>query len=199
MRAALRVTDLPEKTAMIAPTDEHRALIARVASDRDRDAFAALFNHFGPRIKAMMIKGGADHAVAEDMVQDVMMTVWRKVGLYAPERGTVGTWIFTIARNARIDRLRRNSSQPYQDIDDIDLVSGDPSAEDEAFAGQRAGRVNDALADLPDEQRRIIELAYIDDISQSDIAAKLSLPLGTVKSRMRLAYAKLRTVLEDVK
>lgn len=198
MRAALRVTEPPINVDAINPGGEHRALISRIATSRDREAFAELFAYFGPRIKAIMMKGGADAALAEDLAQDVMMTVWRKVNLYAPERGTVSTWIFTIARNARIDRLRKGSSQPYEDIDDMELVSDAPNAEDETLAGQQAVRVRSALDELPNEQREVIELAYLHDVSQSEIASRLSLPLGTVKSRLRLAYAKLRTELKDV-
>ena len=141
MRAAISVTDTPDDAAPERLIDEHRALIARVSANRDREAFEALFVYFGPRVKAFLLKGGADYAQAEDLVQDVMMTVWRKVALYAPDRGTVSTWIFTIARNARIDRLRRNSSRPYEDIDSVDLTSADKDAEDEAFVSQQAERI----------------------------------------------------------
>ena len=199
MRSALRVTEYPNSPAPIDPGDDHRALIARVAENGDRKAFAALFAYFGPRIKTVMIKAGSDQALAEDLVQDVMLAVWRKSKQFTPDRGTVSSWIFTIARNARIDRLRRHSSRPYEDVDEIELTCDGPSAEDEFFAGQQANRVGDALASLPEEQRQVIELAFLNDISQREIATKLSLPLGTVKSRMRLAYAKLRTELEDVK
>jgi RNA polymerase sigma-70 factor (ECF subfamily) len=174
-------------------------LIAKVAASRDREAYRALFLHFGPRVKALMLRAGADHAQAEDLVQEVMMTVWRKVDLYSPERGAVSTWIYTIARNARIDRLRRNSSRAYEDLEGMDLPSDDPSGEDEAFASQRSERVAQALLELPDDQKQIIELAYIDDMSQSEIADKLAVPLGTVKSRMRLAYGKLKVRLEEVR
>ncbi|HMB48329.1 MAG TPA: sigma-70 family RNA polymerase sigma factor [Afifellaceae bacterium] len=179
-----------------SPAELHKTLIARIAANRDRDAFRALFEHFGPRVKALMVKAGADHAMAEDLVQDVMMTVWRKVELYTPQRGAVGTWIYTIARNARIDRLRRHSSRPYEDLDGLELPSDEPSGEDELQASQQAEQVGEALAELPDEQRRIIELAFIQDKSQSEIADQLALPLGTVKSRMRLAYQKLKARLE---
>jgi len=180
------------------PAVQHRALMARVAASRDREAFGALFLYFGPRVKSLMLKAGADHAQAEDIMQDVMMVVWRKVHLYAPERGNVGTWIFTIARNARIDRLRRNSSRPYQDIDDLELASDDSNGEDDAIASQRARRVATAMDELPLDQREIIDLAYIQDMSQSEIATKLGVPLGTVKSRMRLAYAKLKDKLGEM-
>jgi RNA polymerase sigma-70 factor (ECF subfamily) len=131
-------------------------------------------------------------------VQDVMMRVWRKCELYTPARGAVSTWIFTIARNARIDRLRRASSQPYDDIDEFELVSDNPDAEQEIFANQRASLVSQAITTLPDEQQQIVKMAFISDLPQSEIAKKLSLPLGTVKSRMRLAYGKLRTKLKDL-
>jgi RNA polymerase sigma-70 factor (ECF subfamily) len=179
--------------------ETHEALMARVADERDREAFRSLFLHFGPRIKGMMLKAGAGHAEAEDLVQDVMMTVWRKVELYTPARGAASTWIFTIARNARIDRLRRNSSRPYDDIDDIELVSDDADAEQEMLSTQRALRVADALRELPREQREIVELAYMHDLVQADIADRLAIPLGTVKSRMRLAYAKLAEKLKELK
>lgn len=177
------------------PADYHRSLLARIA-DGDREAFRELFLHFGPRVKAFMLKAGADAHLAEDLVQDVMMTVWRKAPLYVPERGAASTWIYTIARNARIDRLRRKSSQSYDDLDDLEVASDDVGAEEATFASQRAEYVASAMEELPPDQRQIIEYAFGQDMSQSEIAAKLSLPLGTVKSRMRLAYAKLKGRLE---
>lgn len=198
MRSSSTATLIPDGALPDSLLDHHRLLLVRVADDGDRDAFKTLFLHFGPRIKALMMKAGADPELAEDLVQDVMMTVWRKARLYAPERGAVSTWIYTIARNARIDRLRRGTARPYEDLDAVQLASEEADGEDEAFASQRAEHVAEALADLPDEQRRIIELAYVEDLSQSDIAAKLDIPLGTVKSRMRLAYGKLKTRLEGL-
>ena len=199
MQSALSVTETPIEAPPQRLVDEHRALMARIAVDRDRHAFEALFTYYGPRLKAMLLKSGADHALAEDLVQDVMMTVWRKVELYAPDRGTVSSWIYTIARNARIDRLRRNSSQPYEDVETLELASADKGAEEETFANQQATHIAEALAGLPHEQRQVIELAFVHDISQSGIAEQLALPLGTVKSRMRLAYAKLKTGLEEIR
>jgi RNA polymerase sigma-70 factor (ECF subfamily) len=179
MGLALRVTQLPDDDPPERLAETHRSLIARIAVSRDREAYKALFLHFGPRVKALMLKAGADHSMAEDLVQDVMMTVWRKVELYTPERGAVSTWIYTIARNARIDRLRRNSSRAYEDLEGMDLPSDDPSR--------------------PDDQKQIIELAYVHDMSQNEIADRLAIPLGTVKSRMRLAYGKLKVKLEEMR
>lgn len=174
------------------------ALMSRIC-ERDRAAFETLFVHFGPRVKALMLKSGAEHSVAEDIVQDVFMSVWRKADYYAPERGTVSTWIFSIARNARIDRLRRQSSRPYEDISEMEFEAPEPDAEEELAMVQRADKVAEAMVELPEEQRQIIELAYMNDMPQSEIATRLSLPLGTVKSRMRLAYAKLKQKLEEIR
>ena len=196
---ALRVTQPPNDDPPERLAQMHRSLIARIAGNRDREAYRALFVHFGPRVKALMLKAGADHAQADDLVQDVMMTVWRKAELYTPERGAVSTWIYTIARNARIDRLRRNSSRAYEDLEGMELPSDDPSSEDVAFASQRAERVGQALAELPDDQKQIIELAYVHDMPQIEIAGTLAIPLGTVKSRMRLAYGKLKVKLEEMR
>ncbi len=145
-----------------------------------------------------MMKAGADSAQAEDLVQDVMTTVWRKAELYDPAKGSVSAWIYAIARNARIDRLRRKSSQPYEDVETLDLAADQPDGEDELNASQIAERVSEALGQLPDDQRQVIDLAYVQDMSQSEIAEKLMLPLGTVKSRMRLAYARLKPKLVDL-
>ncbi|MDF2370994.1 MAG: sigma-70 family RNA polymerase sigma factor [Rhizobiaceae bacterium] len=197
MQAAWRVDEIEDNS--VPETDAHVLLMSDIAGNQDREAFKALFLHFGPRIKSLMLKSGARPEQAEDIVQIVMMTVWRKVHLYAPDRGSVSAWIFTIARNARIDRLRRGSSQAYTDIDDLEIVSDEPDGEDRMFASQRTQKVAKALSELPEDQRQIIQLAFMEDISQSEIAAKLALPLGTVKSRMRLAYAKLKNKLEDLK
>ena len=178
---------------------DDRALMERVARHRDREAFQCLFLQFGPRIKALMIRSGSDSDMAEDLAQDVMLTLWRKADLYAPDRGTVSAWIFTIARNVRIDRLRRQSSRPYDDIADLDLESPDAGGEEVTESNQRDRLVGEALAELPPDQRRVVEMSFVQDMPQAEIASALDLPLGTVKSRMRLAYAKLRERLEIVK
>lgn len=199
MLAAVVVTQSPIEPPQEVTADDHRTLMARIVERRDREAFRSLFVHYGPRLKSFMVKSGAEDSVAEDLVQDVMMTVWRKVDLFSPERGTVSAWIYAIARNARIDRLRRQSSRPYEDLDDIEVPSEEKSAEELTHSGQIGERVGQALAALPEEQRRIIDFAYLQDMPQSEIATRLNLPIGTVKSRMRLAYGKLKIELKELK
>jgi len=176
-----------------------QSLIQAIAESGDRDAFEALFSRFGPRIKGMMISSGASDDMAEDLVQDVMMTIWRKSALYSPERGNVSTWIYTIARNARIDRLRRQPTQPYVDVDTITLECDAPTAETQVMGSQSDALVREAVDRLPDEQKRVIELAFLRYKPQSTIAEELNVPIGTVKSRMRLAYQKLKEHLEELR
>lgn len=199
MQVALKLARHSIPTGIEETHELHKALLQKVAQSGDRDAFEALFSHFAPRIKALMIKSGSVNSEAEDIAQDVMLKVWRKSALYAPGKGAVSTWVFAIARNSRIDRLRKKSSVPYDDIDDIEVASNDVGAEEEVLATQQALHVAEAISQLPGEQRNIIDLAFVHDMSQSEIAMKLSLPLGTVKSRMRLAYDKLRLNLEYLK
>lgn len=175
------------------------SLIADIADFEDRGAFETLFVRFGPRIKGMMLSSGASPDVAEDLVQDVMMTVWRKASLYAPERGNVSTWIFTIARNARVDRLRRQPAQPYVDVETVTLESDAPNAETELIGSENDERVRQAVELLPKEQKKVIQMAFTGYKPQSEIARELDLPIGTVKSRMRLAYQKLKEHLEDLR
>ncbi|MGI9371992.1 MAG: sigma-70 family RNA polymerase sigma factor [Hyphomicrobiales bacterium] len=170
--------------------------LAQIAERQDREAFRDVFLHFGPRLKSFMIKKGADVNQAEELVQETMLTVWRKASLYSPEKGTVTTWMYTIARNLRIDRIRRESSQQFTDLEDYDAPSDDPGSDDQVSLMQQQVQVREALKLLPEEQRKIIHMSYILDMPQSEIAERLDLPLGTVKSRMRLAYRKLRKTLE---
>jgi RNA polymerase sigma-70 factor (ECF subfamily) len=194
----LRMTNALSASSRPGQGQDDQNLINRVAYDSDNDAFQCLFLRFGPRVKALMIKSGASPDIAEDLVQDVMLTLWRKAGLYSPERGSVAAWVFTIARNLRIDRLRRQSAQAYEDVAGLNLEASDASGEEETHLRQRDKLVGKAIAELPGDQQRVIEMSFIQDMAQADIARKLNLPLGTVKSRMRLAYVKLRERLEDV-
>ncbi len=174
-------------------------LLQRVAEARDSQAFAELYQSFAPRVKAYMIRQGADLTTAEELAQETLMTVWRKAGLYSDTKGSATTWIFTIARNLRIDRLRREV--PWQALPEgRDEEAADDQAPDEAVSErQRRQRVREVLSSLPPDQHHVVMLSYIEGLSHSEIAERLELPLGTVKSRMRLAYQKIRESVEDLK
>lgn len=161
-----------------------------VRDQQDKAAFAELFNHFAPRVKSFLMKSGATPDVAEECAQDVMATLWRKAHLFDPTKASVSTWIFTIARNRRIDFMRKDRRPepeeltwgPEQEPDQADVLA---LAEDTEKLGA-------ALAALPEKQRSLIEKAYFGDLSHSEIAAQTGLPLGTIKSRIRLALERLR-------
>lgn len=166
------------------------ALLIRVRDDQDKAAFAVLFRHFAPRIKGFLMKSGTDAALAEECAQDVMSTLWQKAHLFDPSRASVATWIFTIARNRRID-VARKARRPEPE----DLPWGpdaEPDQADVLEAAQETRRLVDALADLPEKQRALIQRAFYGDLSHSEIAAETGLPLGTIKSRIRLALDRLR-------
>jgi RNA polymerase sigma-70 factor (ECF subfamily) len=185
--------------AELARTDRERQfadLMTRVARARDRDAFAALFGHFAPRVKAYLMRLGTDDASAEELTQEVMLTVWRRADAFDPTLAGVGTWVFTIARNKRIDRVRRER-RPELDPDDPALTPEPPVGADQAVeAVEIGGRLRRAVASLPDEQRELLVMAFFEDKSHRAIAATTRLPLGTVKSRIRLALLRLRSALE---
>lgn len=175
-------------------------LLSRIANDRSNEAFGKLFEFYGPRIRSYMMRQGADAATAEELTQETLLTVWRKAALYSVEKGNPTTWIFTIARNLRIDRLRKETAwQELPDEQAAAIPSDDVPPDEVASARQREIRVQAVLADLPEDQRLVVTLAFIEGLSHSEIAGRLSLPLGTVKSRMRLAYHKVRSALEDLK
>jgi len=174
-------------------------LLYRLARNGDVEAFRALFRTYAPRVKSYMLRQGADAATAEELAQETMLAVWRKAALYSDEKGSATTWIFTIARNLRIDRLRREVAWQPLPEDNAEQPSADPAPDEELAERQRGERVRAVLALLPAEQTEVVTLAFIEGLSHSEIAARLGLPLGTVKSRMRLAYQKVRDALEDLR
>jgi RNA polymerase sigma-70 factor (ECF subfamily) len=180
-----------EKTMMASePEPDWNALVLAVRDSADTAAFARLFQHFAPRVKAFLKKSGAADALAEECAQDVMATLWQKAYLFDPERASVATWVFTIARNRRIDALRK-SRRPEPE----ELTWGPEPEPDQAEAmelQQESRRLGEALAQLPEKQRQLIERAYFGDLSHREIAAETGLPLGTIKSRIRLALERLR-------
>ncbi len=176
---------------------EPARLILAIAAEADREAFAGLFNHFAPRVKSYLTRLGASSAAAEELAQETMLSVWRKAAQFDPARAGASTWIFTIARNLRIDALRKERPQPLEE--DPTDVAPEPAADAVVFAAERDVRVRAALKALSREQAEVIELSFFSEAAHSEIAERLGLPLGTVKSRLRLAMNRLRSLLEDLR
>jgi len=169
-------------------------LLSAVARHSDRSAFEKLFVHFGPRIKAYLMKLGSDAGQAEDLMQDVMAQVWRKSALFDRSKAGASTWIFTIARNMRIDSFRRDR-RPQIDENDPALIPEAEKPADEMLHSQEVSvRLRGILEELPDDQKQVVMLSFYDDKPHSAIAEELGLPLGTVKSRLRLAMGKIKAV-----
>lgn len=190
--AAMQEPPLPAAAAM--SPDELLLAVGRV---RDRAAFAALFGHFAPRLKAYLRRLGSDGPAAEELVQEVMLLVWRRAETFDPTQASAGTWVFTIARNRRIDALRREQ-RPEIDPDDPALVPDPVEPADRALeTAQDSGRLRAAIKELPPEQAELLRMAYFEDKPHSVIAAERGLPLGTVKSRLRLALDRLRKALRE--
>ena len=175
-----------------------RALLQRVAAHQDREAFAQLFGHFAPRLKAFNLRAGIDADTAEDLAHEAMIQVWRRADSFDPAKAAVSTWIFTIARNKRIDRLRRERyPELVSDENRPEEVDTAPTADARVETDQYQRIVRDAVRQLPAEQARIVHMAFFEDKSHSSIAVELALPLGTVKSRIRLALARLREFVAE--
>lgn len=177
------------------PGDED--LLTRIAQG-DRAAFALTFERYAPRVKSYLMRLGAPAAQAEDLAQDALVSVWRRAASYDRARAKASTWIFVIARNCWIDRLRREKVElAYRDY-----IEPPPETEapDEAIARtQNEVNMRAAMETLSEEQKQVVRLSFYEDKPHSEIAAELSLPLGTVKSRLRLAMIKLRAQWEQLR
>ena len=182
--------------------EELNGWMRAVASSSDRPSFAALFRHFAPRIKGYLMRSGCTEALAEELTQETMVALWRRAASFDPSRARLSTWVFTIARNLRIDHYRRGGSPlpMTETVWDADQQPADLElAPDlQAQAGQRERHVREALGGLPPEQMQVLVLSYFDEQPHARIAEVLGIPLGTVKSRIRLAVAQLRRRLEGL-
>ena len=172
-------------------------MLVRVGRDRDKAAFAALFEYFAPRIKSFLLRLGTDMSLCEEIAQEAMIMVWRRAETYNPSQSGASTWIFTIARNKRIDRLRREN-RPLPDLADP-AFAPEPveTGEKTIFRQQEEEKIRHALKNLPDEQAKMIFSAYYEEKSHREIADESGVPLGTVKSRIRLALNRLRAHLDE--
>ena len=181
---------------LLANAQDFSDLIVQVAANRDKSAFIALFDHFAPRLKGYLMQQGADAGSAEEITQDVMVTLWRKADLFDPSRSSASTWLYRIARNRRIDRLRRQRTADLDPEEPALQPAPAPDVTVEMDARLREERVRAALENLPDEQKQVVKEAFFTGLSHAEIAERTGLPLGTVKSRIRLAFGRLRQMVE---
>lgn len=175
--------------------------IVAVAARADRAAFAALFEHFAPLVKTYMRRSGVPDARADELAQETLLTVWRKASLFDPATAGAAAWIFTIARNLRIDAYRRDRRGRPGDTSDVDAefqVDDAPDPESRVATAEAETRVRAALAQLSEEQRHVLELSFYEEKAHAEISRILHLPLGTVKSRSRLAMRRLRNLLGEI-
>lgn len=167
-------------------------LLEAVALDRDAEAFRLLFEFFAPKVRAFVGRRGSDPAAIEDVVQETFVNIWRKARLYDPAKASAATWVYTLARNARIDLVRKHV-RPAVDLNDPVLTPAPiRTPHEELTQANESARLERALAGLPDEQREVLRLAFFADMPHAEIAEALALPLGTVKSRIRLALRRIR-------
>ena len=172
--------------------------MARVARDQDRTAFIELFHHFAPRLKSYLTRLGSSPQEAEELMQEALIIVWQRAASFDSNQASVSTWIFTVARNKRIDALRRER-RPEIDPNDPALVpAAEPPADDSLATLQQNERLRTAIKALPPEQIELVRMAYFEDKAHVAIAEQTQLPLGTVKSRLRLALGHLRKALKEI-
>ena len=170
-------------------------LLLRVGRNQDKTAFADLFQHFSPRVKSYMLKLGSANEMAEELAQLTLLQVWRKAQLFDSDKAAASTWIFRIARNIRIDVLRKQKHFFDDDFDLAKIEDEQDTAEVKINREQKKQHVALALTELPQDQARIIHMSFYDGLSHGEIAKQLEIPLGTVKSRIRLAFGRLRESL----
>ncbi|WP_236589782.1 sigma-70 family RNA polymerase sigma factor [Ramlibacter aurantiacus] len=188
--------------------DQLNEWICAVASNGDREAFAALFRHFAPRVKGFLVRSGTPAPVAEDLAQEAMVILWRRAATFDPQRAALSTWVFTITRNLRVDYFRRAkldvAAGAYPDPDSEagdeapQVADPQPGPDEWAQVAEREFSVRRALAELPPEHALVLRLSFFEEQPHATIARELKLPLGTVKSRIRLAVAQLRRKLDQL-
>lgn len=172
-------------------------LITAVGRTQDRNAFRILFQHFAPRLKAFIIRQGTDAGMAEEVVQETFVNMWRRAAQFQPEKASASTWMFTIARNMRIDLLRK-ARRPVPDVHDLAFISEPPLRADETHdRAMDAERLRATLTGLPQEQQTVLQKVFFEGKPHTQVAEELGIPLGTVKSRIRLAVRRIRSELGE--
>ena len=180
-----------------ANNDEDLTLcVELIGKNQDKLAFNSIFRYFAPRLKSFLVKAGSTDSQAEEVIQEVMIAVWTKSSTYDSSKSSVSTWIYTIARNKRIDKIRKEKRHYLSDSDEGLEIPVDSTQEKEIFSAQVSINLKKYMSNLPEEQSKLLKLSYFYNKTHADISAELKIPLGTVKSRIRLALTKMRHLVE---
>ena len=176
--------------------DELTLCLKAIGQNQDRQAFSIIFKYFAPRLKSFLIKAGSTDSQAEEVIQEVMIAVWTKASTYDNSKSSVSTWVYTIARNKRIDKIRKERRHYLSESDEGLEIPVDSTQEKEILSSQLSSNLKKYMANLPEEQSKLLKLSYFYDKTHADISEELKIPLGTVKSRIRLALTKMRHLVE---
>ena len=195
-RALLRLNEPmadPQTTSQSVSEDMNfEDMLVDVGQNKNKESFIGLFNHFAPRIKSFLMKGGLNEGTADDLAQDTMLTLWNNAENFDPSKAAASTWIFTIARNKRIDALRKSSRVQLSDIEDQTIADDGRSPAQKVYCREKSAKISQAMKDLPQEQFELVKKSFFEDKSHSAIAKETGIPLGTVKSRIRSALDTMR-------
>ena len=185
------------KSEPLVTQDDPNSLVERIGQNRDKAAFAILFKRFGPKLKSLMLRLGTNTSTAEELVQETMILVWRKSHTFDSSKASASTWMFTIARNLRIDRFRSESRPEFDPSDPSLIPEPELQADEQLELKNRQNYVRKCLDELPNDQREVVKMSFMQGLSHQEISDKLDIPLGTVKSRLRLSFGKLRTTMGE--
>ena len=195
-KPAMKINKLSEDNDLSVSNDHLSSCLNDIADNQNKDAFKTVFKHFAPRLKSYLIKLGAVDNQAEEVIQEVMIAVWTKSASYDKTKSSVGTWIYTIARNKRIDKIRKEKRHYLSESDEGLEIPVESTQENEIFSNEISIKLKKYIDNLPTEQGKLLKLSYFYDKTHSDISEELNIPLGTVKSRIRLALTKMRHLVE---
>lgn len=193
---AMKTDNLKADTFSIYSDNELSLCLELIGKNQDKTAFSNIFKYFAPRLKSFLVKAGSTVSQAEEVIQEVMIAVWTKAATYDSNKSSVSTWVYTIARNKRIDKIRKEKRHYLSESDEGLEIPVDSTQEKEIFSVQVSNTLKKYMSTLPDEQSKLLKLSYFYNKTHADISEELKIPLGTVKSRIRLALTKMRHLVE---
>ena len=193
---AMKTRNIKADTFSANTDDDLTLCIELIGKNQDKLAFNSIFRYFAPRLKSFLVKAGSTDSQAEEVIQEVMIAVWTKSSTYDSNKSSVSTWIYTIARNKRIDKIRKEKRHYLSESDEGLEIPVDSTQEKEIFTAQVSNSLKKYMSNLPEEQSKLLKLSYFYNKTHADISAELKIPLGTVKSRIRLALTKMRHLVE---